>query len=155
MDAIEAVRSYKNLSKVEQAFRSMKTVDLLVRPIYHRTEDRVRAHIFLCMMAYYVLWHMKDAWRPLLFADENPTPQDDPVAPALRSAAALEKVYTRVLPDGTPVHSFATLLADLSTIVRNRCRRPGAEPDEPAFFVDTSPSGLQQRAMTLLDKITV
>lgn len=157
MDSEETVRSYKRLSEVERAIRSFKTVDLKVRPIFHNAERRVRSHIFLCMLAYYVQWHMTEAWRPLLFADED---QDanavrDPVAPAERSASALEKVRTKHLPDGTPAHSFQTLLQNLSKLVRNRCRRGGAPPDEPTFDLDTPPNPEQQRAYDLLKTITV
>ena len=108
MGSDDVVRNYKSLSQVEQAFRSMKTVDLEVRPIYHRLADRVRAHLLLCMLAYYVKWHMMQAWRPLLFADEEQAAkaQRDPVAPARRSAGALRKVSNRTLEDGTCVHSF-------------------------------------------------
>jgi hypothetical protein len=118
----DAVRSYTRLSDVERAFRSLKTIDLKVRPLGHHREPRVRAHIFLCMLAYYVEWHMREAWRPLLFSDEEQAAKltRDPVAPAQRSAAALRKVHTKVLDDGTPVHSFATLLKDLSRIVTAR-----------------------------------
>src|SRR3990167_4954759 len=129
LDAADAVRHYKRLSDVERAFRSLKTIDLKVRPIHHRLEPRVRAHIFLCMLAYYVEWHLREAWRPLLFADEDQqakTPRD-PVAPAKRSAAALRKVHAKVLADGTVVHSFQTLLKTLSTIVHNVCRRRRSE----------------------------
>ena len=107
----------------------MKTVDLKVRPIHHRRADRVRSHLFLCMLAYYVEWHMVQAWRELLFADEDQTAKRtrDPVAPAKRSDSALRKAHTRVLPDSTPVHSFQTLLCELSTIVRNTCRMPATK----------------------------
>jgi len=154
MSAPEAVRSYKTLSEVERAFRTLKTIDLEVRPIHHRLADRVRAHIFLCMLAYYVEWHMREAWRPLLFADEDlaKKAKRDPVAPAKRSDAAEEKVVTKTLPDGTPAHSFRTLVEDLSTIVRNTCRAPGA-PNAPPFAVVTTPTAEQQRAMDLLEKI--
>ena len=149
----DVVRSYKMLSQVERAFRSLKTVDLEVRPIRHWREDRVKAHIFLCMLAHYVAWHMMEAWRPLLFADEDQQAKTtrDPVAPATRSAAALAKVHTKVLDDGTPVHSFHTLLQDLSSIVSNTCRRHGASTaGEPTFHVVTTPSPTQQRAYDLL-----
>ena len=111
LDAADAVRHCKRLSDVERAFRSPKTIDLKVRPIHHRLEERVRAHIFLCLLAYYVEWHMREAWRPLLFSDEDQqsTQTRDPVAPAQRSTAALRKIHTKVLDDGTPVHSFSTL----------------------------------------------
>ncbi len=154
MSAPDAVRSYKSLSDVERAFRSLKTVDLEVRPIHHRLADRVRAHIFLCMLAYYVEWHMREAWRPLLFADEDldAKANRDPVAPAKRSEAAKAKAVTKTLADGTPAHSFRTALADLSTIVRNTCRTPSV-PNAPTFAVVTTPTAAQQRAMDLLAEI--
>jgi transposase len=157
LDAADAVRHYKRLSDVERAFRALKTIDLKVRPIYHHVEARVRAHIFLCMLAYYVEWHLREAWRPLLFADEEQAAKHtrDPVAPAQRSAAALRKVHTKVLDDGTPVHSFATLLKDLSRIVRNVCRPRGAGPEAPTFEMVTRPSPTQQRALDLVQTIAV
>ena len=102
------VRSYKSLNDVERAFRSLKTVDLKVRPIHHRLAERVSSHIFVCMLAYYVEWHMIQAWRELLFTDEDQQAkrERDPVAPAKRSESALDKAHTRTLPDSTPVHSF-------------------------------------------------
>ena len=117
---------------MERAFRS-STVDLEVRPIHHRREDRVRAHIFLCMLAYYVEWHMREAWRELMFADEGQDAKRtrDPVAPARRSRAALKKIASRTRPDGTPLHCFRTLLAALATIVRNTCRIPGDATNPP------------------------
>jgi len=152
----DAVRSYKLLTRVEQAFRCLKTIDLHVRPIRHRLEERVRAHIFLCMLAYYVAWHMIEAWRPLLFADEDQAAKAtrDPVAPAKRSAAADDKALTKVLDDGTLVHSFETLLHELSGIVRNTCRRKNAE-GEPTFDVVTTPTAHQKRALDLLEAITL
>jgi len=154
LSAAAAVRHYKALSQVERAFRSLKTIDLHVRPIHHRLADRVRSHIFLCMLAYYVEWHMREAWRPLLFADEDQRAKArrDPVAPARRSAAAEEKAVTHRLADGTMVHSFRTLLQDLSTIVRNACRVRGHE-DAPTFTVTTTPSPEQRRAFALLKRI--
>ena len=156
MSAADAVRSYKSLSEVERAFRSLKTVDLEVRPIHHRLANRVRAHILLCMLAYYVEWHMREAWRPILFADEDleAKAHRDPVAPAKRSEAAEAKAVTKTLADGTPAHSFRTALEDLSTIVRNNCQAPGA-PSAPTFAVVTTPSPAQQRAIDLLDQIAV
>lgn len=155
MSADDAVRGYKLLGQVERAFRSLKTVDLLVRPIHHHLEDRVRAHIFLCMLAYYVKWHMLESWRPLLFCDEDQEAKAtrDPVAPAKRSAAALRKVHSHTLDDGTEAHSFQTLLKSLSTIVRNVCRVPGASPNAPTFNVVTTPDAKQRRAYKLLEKI--
>ena len=157
ISAEDAVRSYKRLTCVERAFRSMKTMDLHVRPIHHRLEGRVRAHIFLCMLAYYVQWHMVDAWRELLFVDEDQEAKAtrDPVAPAKRSAAALHKAQTRTLDDGSEVHSFQTLLHHLGTIVRNRCRIPGADEGAPLMEITTTPNAKQKRAYELLDTITV
>ena len=155
MDSAECVRNYKSLANVERAFRSLKTIDLKVRPIHHRTADRVRAHIFLCMLAYYVEWHMREAWRELMFADTDNQAKAtrDPVAPARRSKAALAKAARHTLDDGTPVHSFATLMAELATIVRNTCRTPNAGPNAPTFEVLTTPNAKQQRAIELLRQI--
>jgi transposase len=112
LPAADAVRHYKSLSQVERAFRSIKTMDLEVRPINHYLEKRVRAHLFLCMLAYYVKWHMMEAWRPLLFADEDQQAKRtrDPVAPAQRSAQAEEKVQSKLRADGSIAHSFRSLL---------------------------------------------
>jgi transposase len=155
MDASECVRNYKSLSSVERAFRSLKTIDLKVRPIHHRKENRVRAHIFLCMLAYYVEWHMREAWRELMFADTDQQAKAtrDPVAPAKRSKAAMDKVKSHTLVDGTPAHSFSTLLAELAGIVRNICRAPKAGPDAPTFEVLTTPNDKQQQALELIRKI--
>ncbi len=157
MDAPEVVRSYKALTEVERAFRSLKTIDLKVRPIHHRLADRVRAHIFLCMLAYYVEWHMREAWRSLLFADEDleAKTRRDPVAPAKRSDEAEAKASTQTLHDGTAVHSFRTLLEELSTIVRNTCQAPGAaSADEaPTFRIVTTASDKQRQALDLLETI--
>ncbi|HMO47841.1 MAG TPA: IS1634 family transposase [Rubrivivax sp.] len=155
MDAPSCVRNYKSLAQVERAFRSLKTVDLKVRPIHHRNADRVRAHILLCMLAFYVEWHMREAWRELMFADTDQAAKAvrDPVAPAERSRAAQAKAASRTLPDGTPAHSFSTLLADLAGIVRNTCRTPHAGPEARTFHVLTTPSAKQQRAFELLQKI--
>jgi Transposase DDE domain len=155
MDAADCVRNYKALAHVERAFRSLKTIDLKVRPIHHRLADRVRAHIFLCMLAFYVEWHMREAWRALLFADTDQRAKAtrDPVAPAKRSKAALAKVARHTLEDGTPAHSFSTLLAELATIVRNTCRAPQAAPEAPTFELTTTPNDKQQRAFTLIEQI--
>jgi len=153
----DTVRSYKLLGQVERAFRSLKTIDLKVRPIRHRLEDRVRTHVFLCMLAYYVQWHMLEAWRPLLFCDEDQAAKAtrDPVAPAKRSDQALRKVHSKTLDDGSEVHSFQTLLKVLSGIVRNVCRVPGKGPDAPTFDVLTTPNAKQQQAFKLLETIQV
>jgi len=135
----------------------MKTVDLKVRPIRHHLEKRVRAHIFLCMLAYYVEWHMREAWRPLLFVDEDQEIKKtrNPVAPAKRSEGALRKVRSKRLDDGTEVHSFQTLLKLLSQIVRNECRVKGSGPDAPTFEIVTTPSKKQKQAYALLNSIAL
>jgi len=157
MDADETVRSYKLLSRVEKAFRSFKAVDLMVRPIRHRLEDRVRAHIFLCMLAYYVQWHMMEAWRPLLYADEDQKTKDlrDPVAPAKRSDSAMKKVRTKRLDDGSRVYSFRSLLGHLGAIVRATCRCSGERDPSATFTVITRRNPKQQKAFDLLRTISV
>jgi transposase len=157
MGAADCVRSYKSLAQVERAFRSLKTVDLKVRPIHHRTADRVRAHILLCMLAYYVEWHMREAWRELMFADTDQAAKAtrDPVAPAKRSQATLDKIARRTFDDGTPVHSFSTLMAELATIVRNRCATVQAGPEAPTFDIVTTASANQRRALELIGQIQV
>jgi hypothetical protein len=157
MTSAEAVRSYKALAEVERAFRSMKTIDLHIRPIHHHLEGRVRAHIFLCMLAYYVEWHMREAWRELMFADEDLQAKKhrDPVTAAERSKPALEKVATRTLKDGSPVHSFHTLLAELSTIVRNTCQARVGQRSGLTFQMTTTPNPAQLRALQLLQAIAV
>ena len=155
MDGPECVRSYKALANVERAFRSLKTIDLKVRPIHHRLADRVRAHIFLCLLAYYVEWHLREAWRQLMFADtdQHAKTTRDPVAPAKRSQAALAKVASHTLDDGTPAHSFATLMGELATIVRNTCRAPNAGPNASTFELATTPNAKQKRALELIQQI--
>jgi transposase len=155
MDSAECVRNYKALANVERAFRSLKTVDLKVRPIHHRTADRVRAHILLCMLAYYVEWHMREAWRELMFADTDQAAKAtrDPVAPAERSQAALNKLASHTVDDGTPAHSFSTLMAELATIVRNTCRTPRAGPEAPTFDIVTTPNATQRHALDLIKQI--
>jgi transposase len=155
MDAATCVRTYKSLAQVERAFRSIKTMDLKVRPIHHHLEGRVRAHIFLCMLAYYVEWHMREAWRELMFADEEQAAKlvRDPVAPAKRSNAAMKKVHSRTLEDGTPAHSYATLMKDLETVVRNTCRTPKSAGDAPSFQITTTPTDKQKRALELIGQI--
>ena len=121
-------------------------------PIHHYQEQRVRAHLFLCMLAYYVKWHMMEAWRALLFADEDQQAkrERDPVAPAERSAEAEEKAQSKKRSDGSPVHSFQSLLRNLATIVRNTCQSRDAEVNAPAFIIDTQPTPTQQKAFQLL-----
>jgi transposase len=153
LTAEDAVRNYKRLSEVERAFRCLKGIDLKIRPIHHRVDDRVRAHIFLCTLAYYVEWHMRKAWAPLLFQDEERREnrhRRDPVAKALPSASAKKKKTSRQTTDGLPVQSFKTLLENLATRCRNTC-----------FFKDkdaslrqlTDLSTLQTRALQLLNDV--
>jgi len=152
LPTVEAVRSYKRLAAVERAFRSLKTVDLKVRPIHHRKADRVRAHVFLCMLAYYVEWHMRRAVAPLLFDDDDPAAAEaerrSVVAPAQRSPRAKAKALTKRTDDGGPVHSFQSLLRHLRTIVKDRMRLKSDAAIE--FDKTTTPTPLQQRALDLL-----
>jgi Transposase DDE domain len=148
----QVVASYKSLSGVERAFRSLKTVDLHVRPIHHRLPDRVRAHILLCMLAYYVEWHMRQLLAPILFDDDD-KPQAQAartsiVAPATRSQSAKNKARTKLTADGLKVHSFQTLLADLATIAKNNIQP--TDKAAAAFEMLTQPTALQQRAFDLL-----
>jgi hypothetical protein len=147
LSAEDLVRSYKLLAGVERAFRTLKSVDLQVRPIHHRLEDRVRAHIFLCMLAYYVRWHLERAWAPLLFRDEHKPWAEDPVAPAQRSPAAEHKARTQRQPDGGPVHSFSTLLAQLGTLTKNQLRLLDGTT---SFEKLAEPTPLQHQALALL-----
>ena len=148
--ASNVVGAYKDLSQVERAFRTLKSHDLDVRPIYHRKDDRIRAHVFLCMLAYYVVWHMQRALAPLLFADTDrdgaAAQRRSIVAPAQRSPAAQRKVARRTTDDDFPVHSFRTLLNDLATLTRNQVRL-----GEAHFAQLTTPTPLQARAFALLD----
>ena len=159
MSAQAAVLNYKRLAEIERGFRTLKGVDLGVRPIRHRLEERVKAHILLSMLAYYVQWHMIQAWAPLTFMDEpggpDPARERDPVAPATRSQAALAKVHTRRLADGTPAMSFTRLLAHMATIVRNTMRSASARIGEATFTLTTRPNPKQQQALDLLATIAV
>jgi hypothetical protein len=147
LDAHEVVRSYKLLAGVERAFRTMKSVDLQVRPVHHRLADRVRAHIFICMLAYYVRWHLERAWAPLLFKDEARPMAEDVVAPAQRSDSALAKARRQRLEDDSTVHSFRSLLRDLATLTRSTVRVPG---NAATFDKLAVPTDLQSRALQLL-----
>ena len=152
LSAADTVRAYKGLSKVERAFRSYKTVDLKVRPIYHRVTDRVRAHVFLCMLAYYVEWHMRQALAPVLFDDDDPAAAEaaraSAIRPAQRSPTAREKATTKRTMGEYPVHSFQTLLKDLATLTKNRIQ-PNL-PEAGPFDQLTRPTPVQQRAFDLL-----
>ena len=152
VSAADAVRHYKSLAHVERAFRCLKGIEVRIRPIHHRTEDHVRAHIFLCVLAYYVEWHLRQAWAPLLFADETleaDRATRDPVAPAASSAAARRKKIERQTADGLPLHSFDTLLAVLATRAALTCRLRSDPTAAPVRQV-TPPSPLQARALELL-----
>jgi hypothetical protein len=149
----DAVRSYKSLANVERVFRSLKGVEILVRPIRHREERRVRAHIFLCLLTYYLEWHLRKAWAPLLFDDEtldHDRKVRDPVAPAKPSREAQRKRAQRQTSEGLPIHSFETLIAELATQARHTCRLK-ADPQAPAFQQLTKPTPLQSRAFELID----
>jgi hypothetical protein len=150
--AEQTVRAYKGLAVAERAFRSLKTVDLKVRPIHHWLPDRVRAHVLLCMLAYYVEWHLRQAWAPLLFDDDDPAAGEarraSVVAPAQRSPRAERKAITKQTAAEQPVHSFQTLLADLATLAKNRVRFAGS--DAATLTIYTQPTPLQQRALDLL-----
>jgi hypothetical protein len=148
-----AVRAYKDLAQVERAFRSMKTVDLKVRPIFHWLDGRIEAHVFLCMLAYYVEWHLRRKLAPILFDDHEKqaaqAERESVVAKAPRSEAAKQKDLTKQTADGQPVHSFRTLLQDLGTLTKNRVRVTGN--GESDFYVLARPTPLQQQALTLLN----
>ena len=145
------VSSYKALANVERVFRGFNT-DLDIRPIRHRSEERVRAHVFLRMLSYYVSFHMQRTLAPMLFKDDDhdaaETARRSPIAPALRSEKALTKTRTKRTEVNEPVHSFATLLKDLATITANRVQP--IEAELPAFTVVTTPTPIQRRAFELL-----
>jgi len=149
LDAPAVVETYKRLSAVERDFRALKGDDLLVRPVFHWREDRVRAHLFLCFLAAYVRWHLEAAWAPLLFRDEAPPPRTDPVAPPERSPSALAKERDHRTPDGLRVGSFATLMAELATLTRNRVVPAGVD-EQAAFELLSEPTPLQARAFELI-----
>lgn len=150
LDAAQTVRSYKQLARLERIFRILKSVDLEIRPIHHRLADRVRAHVLICLLAYYVEWHLRRALAPLLFEAEQrgEPPPAAPVAPAKRSASALVKARTKRTPDHLPVQSFGDLLKDLATIARNRIQP--TRKSVPPFDIVTRPTPLQSHALQLL-----
>lgn len=152
LSAAAIVRTYKSLAQVEQAFRCLKNVDLRLRPIHHRTVDHVKAHVFLCMLAYYVEWHLRRALAPVLFQDDDlPAARRtrDPVAPAQPRAHVQRKKQTQQTPDGWPVHSFHTLLDELATRCKNVCRI-GDSPDAPQVTQFTEPTAFQRYVFELL-----
>lgn len=151
MDATTVVTTYKSLANVERDFRSIKSIDLNLRPIHHWTETRVRAHVFLCMLAAYLVWHLRKAWAPLTFTDENRPDPIDPVAPAKRSTAASLKASTRTATTGDPAYSFTGLLGHLATLTRNDIRY-GTEKNTPTIPTLATPTNIQRRAFDLLDQ---
>lgn len=151
MDAATVVRTYKSLANVERDFRSLKSIDLDLRPIHHWTSDRVRAHVFLCMLAAYLVWHLRTAWAPLTYTDEHRPEPADPVAPAKRSTAAGRKASTRTTETGEPAYSFTGLLDHLATLTRNRIHVTGHD-DEGGFDLVATPTPIQRRAFELLGR---
>ena len=147
----DVLSSYKRLSLAERAFRTLKGMDLKIRPIHHRIEQRVRAHIFICMLSYYLEWHLRDAWEGLLFDDEHPGGHQEgsPVLAALRSESAISKASTKKLPDGSPVQSFNTLISSLAMVVLNDVRIP-AIVKIPSFSIITKPNPAQKKALDLV-----
>ena len=139
--------AYKNLKYVERDFRSIKSDDLDLRPVFHRLEERVKAHVLICMLACYLTWHLRRAWAPLTFTDENPPAPDNPVAPARRSAAAQAKASPQHDPAGRPYRSFRGLLEHLATLTRNQVRFAGAPADVPML---TEPTSAQREAFDLI-----
>lgn len=147
MDAGTVVATYKSLALVERDFRSLKSIDLDLRPIHHYTETRVRAHVFICMLAAYLVWHLRQAWQPLTFTDQNRPEPADPVAPARRSAAAEHKAASKITTDGLPARGFTDLLDHLATLTRNTMRVTGRDSD---FDLLAVPTPTQRRAFDLL-----
>lgn len=150
LDAAGVVEAYKRLANVERDFRSLKTIDLELRPIHHWRDGRVRAHVLVCMLAAYLVWHLRRALAPLCFTDEAPPTRNDPVAVAQRSAAATAKASHRQLADGTPTHSFRTLLEHLATLTRNQVRF-AQQPHPITAELLATPTPLQRRAFDLVD----
>jgi hypothetical protein len=147
LDAAGVVAAYKNLARVERDFRHIKSDDLDLRPVFHRLEERVRAHVLICMLACYLTWHLRRAWAPLTFTDENPPARDNPVAPARRSAAAQAKASAQHDPAGRPYRSFRDLLGHLATLTRNQVRFAGTSTDVPML---TEPTSEQRQAFDLI-----
>jgi hypothetical protein len=147
LDAPGVVTAYKNLKYVERDFRHIKSDDLDLRPVFHRLEERVKAHVLICMLACYLTWHLRRAWAPLTFTDQNPPEPDTPAAPARRSAAAQAKASYQHDPAGQPYRSFRGLLDHLATLTRNQVRYTGTPVTIPML---TEPTSTQREAFTLL-----
>jgi len=148
----EVVRSYKGLEQAERAFKTFKGPELQIRPIHHHLEDRVRAHIFLCMLAYYLTWHLKAAWTPLIFKDETPPTTSDPVAKAARSPSAKRKAQTKQTTTGRVCHSYKSLVSELTTLTRNTIRVPGTDA---TFHKLAQPTPIQTQALQLAEHAPV
>ena len=147
LDAPAVVSAYKNLKYVERDFRHIKSDDLDLRPVFHRLEERVRAHVLICMLACYLTWHLRRALAPLTFTDQDPPQQDNPVAPARRSAAAQAKATGQHDPAGQPYRSFRGLIDHLATLTRNQVRFTGTEVAVPML---TEPTSAQRQAFELI-----
>ena len=147
LDAPAVVAAYKNLKYVERDFRHIKSDDLDLRPVFHRLEERVKAHVLICMLACYLTWHLRKAWAPLTFTDEHPPAPANPVAPARRSPAAQAKASGQHDPAGRPYRSFRGLLEHLATLPRNQVRFAGTEATVPML---TEPTSTQREAFTLI-----
>jgi hypothetical protein len=147
LDAAGVITSYKNLANVERDFRSLKTDDLDLRPIHHRLTDRVEAHVLICMLAAYLIWHLREAWAPMTFTDEHPPQRDNPVAPAQRSASADAKAASKQDPDANPLRSFGGLLAHLGTLTRNQIRYHHTNTEIPML---AEPTPDQRHAFDLI-----
>jgi hypothetical protein len=148
LDAAGVVEGYKKLANIERDFRILKTGDLDLRPIYHRLEQRVRAHVLICLLACYLVWHLRKAWAPLTYTDETPPQRDNPVAPAQRSPAANAKAATKHDPDGNPLRSFRGLLDHLATLTRDRIRYHDTDIEIDKL---TEPTPEQRRAFDLIN----
>ena len=148
MDTAKVVAAYKSLARVERDFRSIKAIDVDLRPIHHYTESRVRAHVFICMLAAYLVWHLRAAWAPLTFTDEHRPDPLDPVAPARRSQGADAKAATKTTTENLPARSFTTLLDHMATLTRNHLRVAGH--DETGFDLLAIPTPTQRAAFELL-----
>ena len=147
LDGPAVVTAYKNLKYVERDFRSIKADDLDLRPVFHRLEERVKAHVLICMLACYLVWHLRRAWAPLTFTDENPPVPASPVAAARRSAAAQAKASYQYDQAGQPYYSFRGLLEHLATLTRNQVRFAGAQATVPML---AEPTSAQREAFTLI-----
>jgi hypothetical protein len=147
LDAAAVVTAYKNLKYVERNFRQIKADDLDLRPVFRRLEERVRAHVLICMLGCYLVWHLRQAWAPLTFTDQDPPAPDNPITPARRSTRAQAKASGQYDPAGQPYRSFRGLLEHLATLTRNQVRFTGTKATVPML---AEPTGTQREAFSLL-----